>query len=93
MRHAGRSAPPPSSRASRHVARHHGHSGVHARVAARQNRNVAAAASVGGTASIVVDGATAGSFTAMNENAPRHPASVTKVMTLYLLFEDLEKGS
>jgi D-alanyl-D-alanine carboxypeptidase len=28
----------------------------------------------------------------MNEDAPRHPASVTKVMTLYLLFEQLEKG-
>jgi D-alanyl-D-alanine carboxypeptidase len=28
----------------------------------------------------------------MNEHAPRHPASVTKVMTLYLLFEQLEKG-
>lgn len=27
-----------------------------------------------------------------NANALRHPASVTKVMTLYLLFEQLEKG-
>ncbi len=54
--------------------------------------HVAAAASVGGTASIVVDGATGRVISAMNENAPRHPASITKVMTLYLLFEDLEKG-
>jgi D-alanyl-D-alanine carboxypeptidase len=29
---------------------------------------------------------------AENEDALRHPASVTKVMTLYLLFEQLEKG-
>jgi D-alanyl-D-alanine carboxypeptidase len=28
----------------------------------------------------------------MNEHALRHPASVTKVMTLYLLFEQLERG-
>ncbi len=28
----------------------------------------------------------------VNEDAPRHPASITKVMTLYLLFEQLEKG-
>ena len=54
--------------------------------------HVAAAASVGGTASIVVDGATGRVISAMNENAPRHPASITKVMTLYLLFEQLEKG-
>jgi len=29
---------------------------------------------------------------ARDENEPRHPASITKVMTLYLLFEQLEKG-
>ena len=29
---------------------------------------------------------------ARNEHELRHPASVTKVMTLYLLFEQLEKG-
>ena len=29
---------------------------------------------------------------AQDENALRHPASVTKVMTLYMLFEALEKG-
>ncbi|MDI9847522.1 SPOR domain-containing protein [Rhodoblastus sp. 17X3] len=74
-----------------HVARHHGHSGVHARVAARQNRN-GAVAPVGATAAIVVDGASGRMIYGLNENAPRHPASVTKVMTLYLLFEQLEKG-
>ena len=27
-----------------------------------------------------------------NPDAPRHPASLTKIMTLYLLFEQLEAG-
>jgi D-alanyl-D-alanine carboxypeptidase len=47
---------------------------------------------VGGSAAIVVDGATGRTLWALNEHAPRHPASVTKVMTLYLLFEQMEKG-
>ncbi|MDR3463759.1 MAG: D-alanyl-D-alanine carboxypeptidase, partial [Beijerinckiaceae bacterium] len=70
--------------------RHHGHSGVHARVAARRHRDGAVAG--GATAAIVVDGATGHMIYGLNENAPRHPASITKVMTLYLLFEQLEKG-
>jgi len=77
-------------------ARHRHHAAHHARVHHAHARHgashVVSAASVGGTASIVVDGATGRVISAMNENAPRHPASVTKVMTLYLLFEDLEKG-
>ena len=43
-------------------------------------------------AAIVVDGNSGRVLYARNENAPRHPASITKVMTLYLLFEQLEKG-
>ena len=31
-------------------------------------------------------------LSAVNADAPRHPASITKVMTLYLLFEQLERG-
>ncbi len=45
-----------------------------------------------GVAAIVVDGNSGRTLFAANENQPRHPASVTKVMTLYLLFEQLEKG-
>jgi len=41
---------------------------------------------------IVVDANTGRELYGVNENALRHPASVTKVMTLYLLFEKLEKG-
>ena len=44
-------------------------------------------------AAIVVDENTGREIYGVNENAPRHPASITKVMTLYLLFEQLEKGS
>jgi len=43
-------------------------------------------------ASIVIDANTGRTLQARNENELRHPASVTKVMTLYMLFEQLEKG-
>ena len=44
------------------------------------------------TASIVVDGNTGAVLQASNPDAPRHPASLTKIMTLYLLFERLDAG-
>jgi D-alanyl-D-alanine carboxypeptidase len=43
-------------------------------------------------AEIAVDGNSGRVLYARNENGLRHPASITKVMTLYLLFEELEKG-
>ena len=43
-------------------------------------------------AALVIDAKTGRTLHAQNENALRHPASVTKVMTLYLLFEQLERG-
>ena len=43
-------------------------------------------------AAMVVDANTGKTLYAKNEDALRHPASITKVMTLYLLFEQLEKG-
>lgn len=43
-------------------------------------------------AAMVVDVKTGRVMHAVNEDAIRHPASVTKVMTLYLLFEQLERG-
>lgn len=43
-------------------------------------------------ASIVVDGNSGKVLQATNPDAPRHPASLTKIMTLYLLFERLEAG-
>ena len=44
------------------------------------------------TASIVVDAKTGKVLDSENPDALRHPASITKVMTLYLLFEQLEAG-
>lgn len=43
-------------------------------------------------AALVVDANTGKVLYAKNENELRHPASITKVMTLYMLFEQLEKG-
>ena len=43
-------------------------------------------------AAIVVDAKSGGVLHAANPDAPRHPASLTKIMTLYLLFERLESG-
>src|SRR4051812_4236833 len=43
-------------------------------------------------AAIVIDAKNGGVLHAANPDAPRHPASLTKIMTLYLLFERLEAG-
>jgi D-alanyl-D-alanine carboxypeptidase len=42
--------------------------------------------------SIVVDANSGAVMQATNADDPRHPASLTKIMTLYLLFERLEQG-
>ncbi|MBN9063701.1 MAG: D-alanyl-D-alanine carboxypeptidase [Rhizobiales bacterium] len=44
------------------------------------------------TASMLVDAKTGRIIQANNADAPRIPASLTKVMTLYLLFEQLDRG-
>ena len=41
-------------------------------------------------ASMVVDAKTGFVFSATNENTRNYPASLTKLMTLYLLFEHIE---
>ncbi|GHE58953.1 penicillin-binding protein [Camelimonas fluminis] len=43
-------------------------------------------------AAIVIDAKTGKTLYAKNPDARRHPASITKVMTLYMLFEQLEQG-
>jgi D-alanyl-D-alanine carboxypeptidase len=60
-----------------HDARHH--------QAARETYNPA-------YSSIIVDGNSGTTLAANNPDASRHPASLTKIMTLYLLFERLETG-
>jgi D-alanyl-D-alanine carboxypeptidase len=44
------------------------------------------------SSSIIVDGNTGQVLQASNPDALRHPASLTKIMTLYLLFERLDAG-
>lgn len=43
-------------------------------------------------ADFVVDARTGRVLHATNADAPRHPASLTKMMTLYILFEEMERG-
>src|SRR6202012_2990643 len=43
-------------------------------------------------AALVIDGSTGKVLYARNATAERHPASLTKMMTLYMLFEALKKG-
>ena len=45
------------------------------------------------SSSIVVDGNSGDVLQASSPDALRHPASLTKIMTLYLLFERLEAGT
>jgi D-alanyl-D-alanine carboxypeptidase len=58
----------------------------------RHDHNARQASSGSGGAAFVVDANSGHVLYARNENDLRHPASITKVMTLYLLFEQLEKG-
>src|SRR6202022_536050 len=55
-------------------------------------RHQAAPAAPSAFAAMVVDENSGRTLYAASENELRHPASLTKVMTLYLLFEQLEKG-
>jgi D-alanyl-D-alanine carboxypeptidase len=77
---------------ARHHHHHRAHGGHHAHFAARHGRHHGGMATVSTNAAIVVDGATGRQLFGVDENALRHPASITKVMTLYLLFEQLEQG-
>jgi D-alanyl-D-alanine carboxypeptidase len=52
----------------------------------------AGATDPGKDAALIADGETGRILYARNANAERHPASLTKMMTLYLLFESLKRG-
>ncbi len=76
-------------------ARHHRRAHVHHVHYARHayhHRHARAESYSPPSASIVVDGNSGAVLQASNSDALRHPASLTKVMTLYLLFERLEAG-
>src|SRR3977135_1877327 len=64
----------------RHYARHH------------VSHQVARTSYSPAFSSIIVDGNSGATLSANNPDALRHPASLTKIMTLYLLFERLEAG-
>lgn len=59
---------------------------------ARRRRHVARQSYSPAFASIIVDGNSGATLTSNNADALRHPASLTKIMTLYMLFEKLEQG-
>ena len=66
---------------------HHGHRAWHGRVAM-----AAGATDPSKDAALILDGETGRVLYARNETAERHPASLTKMMTLYLLFEAMKRG-
>jgi D-alanyl-D-alanine carboxypeptidase len=70
-----------SAEARRH--RHHGRSSRHH--VERESYNPA-------FSSIMVDGNSGAILSAKDPDGSRHPASLTKIMTLYLLFEKLDSG-
>lgn len=74
------------------LARHHRHVAVATVSAHSAHRGTASPTDPDKDAALVVDGATGRVLYARNETAQRHPASLTKMMTLYLLFEALKQG-
>ncbi|MDR3421374.1 MAG: serine hydrolase [Xanthobacteraceae bacterium] len=73
-------------------ARHHRYRVLLVREAAPVHHRAAVASYSPPFASIVVDGNTGNELHASSADALRHPASLTKIMTLYLLFERLDAG-
>ncbi|MCO5093047.1 SPOR domain-containing protein [Bosea sp. (in: a-proteobacteria)] len=59
---------------------------------ARKRRHHAGGGYTPPYAAMVVDAKTGRTLHAVNEDAARIPASLTKVMTLYMLFEQMERG-
>ena len=56
-------------------------------------QTVAAVSASPAFSALVVDANSGKTLYAADENGLRHPASITKVMTLYLLFEKLDRGA
>jgi D-alanyl-D-alanine carboxypeptidase len=73
-------------------ARRHHHARVHHAHAGHGHRHASLEDYSPPFASIVVDGNSGAVLQAASPDALRHPASLTKVMTLYLLFDRLESG-
>jgi D-alanyl-D-alanine carboxypeptidase len=75
-----------------HFAHHARHSHVRVVFHRRHSEHVAERTGSSHLAEIVVDSNSGRVLYAQNENDLRHPASITKVMTLYLLFKELDRG-
>src|SRR5215468_9046897 len=73
-------------------ARRHHHSQAHHAHAGHGHRHARLEDYSPPFSSIVIDGNSGAVLQAASADALRHPASLTKVMTLYLLFERLESG-
>jgi D-alanyl-D-alanine carboxypeptidase len=85
------SANPADARYHRYYAHYARHAGL-APHAVRGYRHFYGGGYAPPTSSIVVDGNSGQVLEASNAEGTRHPASLTKIMTLYLLFERLEAG-
>jgi D-alanyl-D-alanine carboxypeptidase len=74
---------------------HHARSAHYARRTSARYASVAAGGASGSPAfsALVVDANSGQTLYSADENGLRHPASITKVMTLYLLFEKLQSGA
>src|SRR5271156_2706243 len=86
------SGAPAEARGGRHYHRY-AHAYAPHRHAYYFARRPAPAAADPAFSAIVVDANSGREIYGVNENGLRHPASITKVMTLYLLFEQLDKGA
>jgi D-alanyl-D-alanine carboxypeptidase len=75
----------------RHYARHRV-AGPVFRIRHASRRSAAPEHYASNFSALVVDANSGRTLYSVNENDLRHPASISKVMTLYLLFEQLEKG-
>src|ERR1700712_4208335 len=64
----------------------------HRQVASHHRTHVASESYSPQFSSIIVDGNSGEVLTSNNPDGSRHPASLTKIMTLYLLFERLDSG-
>jgi D-alanyl-D-alanine carboxypeptidase len=92
-----RSTPAHSSREAHKGATHEGHEAREAHKGGKGGRHGVLRALHGSSyhppyAAIVVDDNTDQAIYEVNADEPRHPASLTKIMTLYMLFEQLEAG-
>jgi D-alanyl-D-alanine carboxypeptidase len=73
--------------ASRHKAHHAHHRSTH-----HSTHRLARATDPKKDAILIIDGRTGATLYARNEDEQRYPASLTKMMTLYLLFDALKQG-